>query len=39
MAINISQNYDRFYKGKEPLKSYGSGGEGLTPKDTLVKVE
>lgn len=37
--MNISQNYDRFYKGAEPLKSYGSGGDGLTPKDTLVKYE
>ena len=39
MAINISQNYDQFYKGTEQMKSYGSGGEGLTPKDTLVKYE
>ncbi|MDE5748354.1 MAG: hypothetical protein K2I21_12375, partial [Acetatifactor sp.] len=37
--MNVTQNYSQFYKGSEPLKSYGSGGEGLTPKDTLVKYE
>ncbi len=39
MAINITQDYSRFYIGSESIKSYGSGGEGLTPKDTLVKYE
>ena len=39
MSMNVTQNYSQFYKGSEPLKSYGSGGEGLTPKDTLVKYE
>lgn len=39
MSMNVTQNYSQFYKGSEPLKSYGSGGEGLAPKDTLVKYE
>ena len=39
MSMNVTQDYSQFYKGSEPLKSYGSGGEGLTPKDTLVKYE
>lgn len=39
MSMNVTQNYSQFYKGSEPLKSYGSGGDGLTPKDTLVKYE
>lgn len=39
MSMNVTQNYSQFYKGSEPLKSYGSGGEGLTPKDTLVRYE
>ena len=39
MAINISQHYGQFYKGTEQIKSYGSGGEGLPSKDTLVKYE
>lgn len=39
MSMNVTQNYSQFYKGSEPLKSYGSGGEGLTPQDTLVKYE
>lgn len=39
MAMNIADNYSQFYKGSEPLKSYGTGGEGLTQKDTLVKYD
>lgn len=39
MAMNISQDYNQFYKGAEQIKSYGSGGEEITPKDTLVKYE
>ena len=39
MPMNVTQNYGQFYNGCEPLKSYGSGGEGLPPKDTLVKYE
>ena len=40
MTMNVTHNYSQFYKGSEPLKSYGSGGEGLmVPKDTLVKYE
>lgn len=39
MSMDVTQNYNQFYRGSEPLKSYGSGGEGLTPKDTLVKYE
>ena len=39
MQVNTLQNYSQFYKGTEQIKSYGSGGEGLTPKDTLVKYE
>lgn len=39
MAMNITQNYDRFYQGTESLKSYGSGTGGCVPKDTLVRYE
>lgn len=39
MLVNISQNYDRFYKGTEPLKSYGSENGLIQKKDTLVKYE
>lgn len=39
MSMNVTQNYNQFYKGTEPLKSYGSGGNGLVPKDTLVRYE
>ena len=40
MSMNVTQSYSQFYKGSEPLKSYGSSGEGLIPrKDTLVKYE
>lgn len=39
MPMNISQDYSQFYKGTESLKSYGSGGNGLVPKDTLVRYE
>lgn len=40
MSMSVTQSYSQFYKGSEPLKSYGSGGEGLMPrKDTLVKYE
>lgn len=39
MSMNVTQSYSQFYKGSEPLKSYGFGGGGLTPKDTLVKYE
>lgn len=37
MSMNVTGDYSRFYIGSEPLKSYGLGGEGLSPKDTLVK--
>lgn len=37
--MNVTSNYSQFFKGSEPLKSYGSGGEGLVPKDTLVRYE
>lgn len=40
MSMNITQNYSQYYVGTEPLKSYGSGGDGLpAPKDTLVKYD
>lgn len=39
MEMNINSNYSQFYQGTEQIKSYGSGGEGVTPKDTLVKYE
>ena len=39
MSMNISQDYSQFYRGTESLKSYGSGGNGLVPKDTLVRYE
>lgn len=39
MSMNVTEDYNRFYAGTEPLKSYGSGGEGLVPKDTLVRYE
>lgn len=40
MPMNITQDYSQFYTGTEPLKSYGSGGDGLpAPKDTLVKYD
>lgn len=39
MSMNVTQNYSQFYKGCEPLQNYGSGGEGLTPKDTLVRYD
>lgn len=37
MKVNAVQDYSRFYKGTEQLKSYGSEGGGITAKDTLVK--
>lgn len=37
MSMNVTGDYSRFCIGSEPLKSYGLGGEGLSPKDTLVK--
>ena len=37
MAINISQDYSKFYKGTEQLKSYGSNS--AAKKDTLVKYQ
>lgn len=36
MAVNIYQNYSQFYKGSEPIPSYGHSENG---KDTLVKYE
>lgn len=39
MSMIVTQDYSQFYRGSEPLKSYGSGGDGLTPKDTLVRYE
>ncbi len=39
MSMNITQDYSQFYKGSEPLKTYGSGGGTLVPKDTLVRYE
>ena len=39
MHMDVTGNYSQFYKGTEPLESYGSGGNGLIPKDTLVKYE
>ncbi len=39
MSMNVTQSYSQFFKGSEPLKSYGSGSEGLAPKDTLVRYE
>lgn len=39
MSMNVTPNYSQFYRGSEAIKSYGSGGEGLTPKDTLVRYE
>lgn len=40
MSMNVTQNYSQFYRETEPLKSYGSGGNGLiVPKDTLVRYE
>lgn len=39
MSMNVTQEYSQFYKGTERLQSYGSGGNGLVPKDTLVKYE
>lgn len=36
MGINVYQDYSRFYKGTEQLKSYGSAA---SKKDTLVKYE
>ena len=39
MSMNVTQDFSQFYKGTEPLKSYGSGGNGLVPKDTLVRYE
>ncbi len=36
MEMNIYQNYSQFYKGTEPIKSYGNGEN---KKDTLVKYE
>ena len=39
MSMNVTQNYSQFYKGTEPLKSYGSGSGSLVPKDTLVRYE
>ncbi len=34
----ITENYSKFYKGTEPLKSYGSA-DGISGKNTLVKYE
>lgn len=34
----ITENYSKFYKGTEPLKSYGSA-DGISEKNTLVKYE
>lgn len=39
MSMNINQNYSQFYKGSEPLKSYGSENGLIQKKDTLVKYE
>lgn len=39
MSVNISQNYNQFYVGTEPLKSYGNGNELIQKKDTLVKYD
>lgn len=39
MSMNVTQNYSQFYKGSEPVRSYGSGGERFMPKDTLVRYE
>ncbi|MCM1541210.1 MAG: hypothetical protein NC121_08110 [Blautia sp.] len=39
MSMNVRQDYSRFYAGTEQLKSYGSGGAGYVPKDTLVKYD
>lgn len=36
MAINVNNNYERFYKGTEPIKNYGSGAKG---KNRLVRYE
>lgn len=36
MAVNLYQNYSQFYKGTEPIQSYGHSENG---KDTLVKYE
>ncbi len=36
MSINVNNGYERFYKGTEPIKKYGSGGKG---KDKLVRYE
>ena len=36
MNMNIYQNYSQFYRGTEPLKTYGSGKD---KKDTLVRYE
>lgn len=39
MSMNIAGDYSQFYAGTEQLKSYGSGGDAIVPKDTLVKYE
>ena len=39
MSMNITGDYSQFYAGTEQLKSYGTGGGSLVPKDTLVKYE
>lgn len=36
MGISVNQDYSRFYKGTEQLKSYGNA---VSKKDTLVKYE
>ncbi len=36
MGVDIYQNYSQFYRGTEPIKTYGNGGN---KKDTLVKYE
>ncbi|MCM1343708.1 MAG: hypothetical protein NC305_06550 [Lachnospiraceae bacterium] len=39
MSMNLTPDYSRFYAGTEQLKSYGSGGAGFAPKDTLVRYD
>lgn len=36
MAINVNNGYEQFYKGTEPIKNYGSGGNR---KNKLVRYE
>ena len=37
MSINVTNGYEQFYKGTEPIKNYGSGEKGR--KDKVVKYE